>query len=47
VPPFAHLYQLNIEVPSAAGNGDQRIVVETNGASSLNNAACCFVTVQR
>ncbi len=47
VPPFARLYQFNVTVPDAAPDGDQPVVVEIGGVSSLKNESCCMITIQR
>jgi uncharacterized protein (TIGR03437 family) len=47
VPPFARLYQSNVTVPDAVGDGDQPVVVEVSGVPSPTNDSCCLITVQR
>lgn len=47
IPPYAQLYQFNIEVPAAVADGDQAVVAQIGGVTSTSTAACCFVTVQR
>jgi uncharacterized protein (TIGR03437 family) len=47
VPPYAQLYQFNVEVPAAVGDGDQPVVAQIGGVTSVNTAECCFITVQR
>lgn len=47
VPPFAELYQFNVQVPSTVPAGDQPVVAEIGGVSSLSGASCCFITVQQ
>jgi uncharacterized protein (TIGR03437 family) len=46
VPPFAQLYQLNVQVPAGLPPGDQRVVIEIGGVRSANSSSCCFVTVE-
>lgn len=46
VPPFAHLYQFNVVVPASVPAGDQAVVAETEGATSVSGADCCFLTIQ-
>lgn len=43
----ARLYQFNVTVPDAAPDGDQPVVVEIGGVSSLKNDSCCMITIQR
>lgn len=47
IPGFAGLYQFNVEIPSALGDGDQKVIARSGSVSSTDSAACCFVTVQR
>ncbi len=47
VPPYAQLYQFNVEVPTGVGEGDQPVVAQIGGVTSVNTAQCCFITVQR
>ena len=47
VPSFARLYQFNVTVSDAAPDGDQPVVVEIGGVSSLKNDSCCMLTIQR
>ncbi len=47
VPPYAQLYQFNVQVPDSVPNGDQPVVVQIGGTTSPNSASCCFVTVQK
>ncbi len=47
VPPFAQVYQFNVQIPSNAPDGDLQIFAQTNGVSTMNNSTCCFVTVQK
>jgi uncharacterized protein (TIGR03437 family) len=47
VPPFADLYQFNVQVPETVGDGDQPVVAQIGGMASVSTASCCFVTVQR
>jgi uncharacterized protein (TIGR03437 family) len=47
VPPYADLYQFNVQVPDSVDNGDQRVVVQIGAETSLNNSSCCFITVQK
>lgn len=46
VPPYAALYQFNVQVPTGAQPGDQPVVIEIGGIHSSSNANCCFITVQ-
>jgi uncharacterized protein (TIGR03437 family) len=47
IPPFADLFQFNVQVPSGVADGDQAVVVQIGGVSSLSGDACCFITVQK
>jgi uncharacterized protein (TIGR03437 family) len=47
IPGYAGLYQFNVEVPAAAGDGDQPVVAQIGGASSPAGSDCGFLTVQR
>ena len=47
VPPFAELYQFNVEVPSTVAAGDQSVVAEISGIASASEASCCFITIER
>lgn len=46
VPPFAQLYQFNVQVPAGLAPGDHAVIAQMNGISTPNSAACCFLTVQ-
>ncbi len=46
VPPFAQLYQFNVQVPPTTRAGDADVVATIGGQSSPKTAACCFITVQ-
>ncbi|MDQ6708880.1 MAG: hypothetical protein M3Z85_23215, partial [Acidobacteriota bacterium] len=46
VPPFAQLYQFNVQVPATAKPGDADVVAQIGGQSSPKTATCCFITVQ-
>jgi uncharacterized protein (TIGR03437 family) len=46
VPPYAQLYQFNVQVPAGLAPGDHSVAVQMNGISSPSNDACCFLTVQ-
>jgi uncharacterized protein (TIGR03437 family) len=46
IPGYAGLFQFNVEVPAAIGDGDQAVVAELNGISSPSSSSCCFITVQ-
>ena len=46
VPPFAQLYQFNVQVPATAKAGDADVVAQIGGQSSPKTATCCFITVQ-
>ena len=47
IPGFSGLFQFNVEVPAAIGDGDQPVVAELNGIFSPSGPDCCFITVQR
>ncbi len=47
VPPFAQLYQFNIQVPEGLTAGDHAVVAEIQSYNSRRDSDCCFVTVQR
>ena len=47
VPPFAELYQFNVEVPSTVPSGDQPVVAEISGVTSASDGSCCFITIER
>jgi uncharacterized protein (TIGR03437 family) len=46
IPPFAALYQFNVQVPQSLAAGDQAVVVQIGGVTSRNDSTCCFITVQ-
>lgn len=46
VPPYAQLYQFNVQVPAGLASGDHAVTAQMNGVSSPAGADCCFVTVQ-
>ncbi|MEP7362948.1 MAG: choice-of-anchor V domain-containing protein [Acidobacteriota bacterium] len=46
VPPFAQLYQFNVQVPAGLAAGDHAVVAQINGISSPTSTDCCFITVQ-
>ncbi|MFN7919279.1 MAG: choice-of-anchor V domain-containing protein [Bryobacteraceae bacterium] len=47
VPPYAQLYQFNVQVPAQLADGDHAISAQMLGNSSPKDASCCFVTVQK
>jgi uncharacterized protein (TIGR03437 family) len=47
VPPYAELYQFNVQVPTTVPDGDQPVTAQISGSSSLTSPTCCFITVQR
>jgi uncharacterized protein (TIGR03437 family) len=46
VPPFAQLYQFNVQIPAGIAPGDHAVVAQMSGISSPANGECCFLTVQ-
>ena len=46
VPPYAQLYQFNVQVAAGLASGDHPVAVQMNGISSPSTDACCFLTVQ-
>ena len=46
VPPYAQLYQFNVQVLAGLAPGDHPVAVQMNGISSPSTDACCFLTVQ-
>ncbi|MGI8989848.1 MAG: choice-of-anchor V domain-containing protein [Bryobacteraceae bacterium] len=46
IPPYAALYQFNVQVPATASSGDQPVVAQIGGQSSPNGSTCCFITVK-
>jgi uncharacterized protein (TIGR03437 family) len=47
IPGYAGLYQLNVEVPSTASDGDQSVIATATGAASPSSGECCYIAVQR
>ena len=47
IPPYAALYQFNVQVPGALPDGDQPVVVQIGGFTSTATADCCYITVQK
>ena len=47
VPPYAQLYQFNVQVPSNLPDGDHAVVAQIGGATSPASSNCCFITVQK
>lgn len=47
IPPYAALYQFNVQVPAALADGDQPVVIQIGGITSTATADCCFITVQK
>ena len=47
IPPYAALYQFNVQVPAAIADGDQPVVVQIGGITSTATSDCCFITVQK
>ena len=47
VPPFAQLYQLNVQVPPTVAAGDQPVVAQVGGVTSPTDGSCCFITIQQ
>ena len=45
IPPFAALYQFNVQVPQNLA-GDQAVIVQIGGVTSRNDATCCFITIE-
>ncbi|MDQ2901680.1 MAG: hypothetical protein M3Y07_18065 [Acidobacteriota bacterium] len=46
IPPYAALYQFNVQVPATAASGDQPVVALIGGQSSPGGTSCCFITVK-
>ena len=46
VPPFAQLYQFNVQVPAGLLTGDHAVVVNLSGVASPSGTSCCFITVE-
>lgn len=46
IPGFAGLYQFNVMVPSAVGDGDQPVIADLNGIVSPSGPSCCFITIE-
>ena len=47
IPPYAALYQFNVQVPATLADGDQAVVVQIGGITSTATADCCYITVQK
>ncbi|MDQ6666488.1 MAG: IPT/TIG domain-containing protein [Acidobacteriota bacterium] len=46
IPPYAELYQFNVQVPATAASGDQPVVAQAGGILSPSGPSCCFITVK-
>jgi uncharacterized protein (TIGR03437 family) len=47
IPPFAELYQFNVQVPAGLADGDQLVVAQIGSVTSPSSAACCYISVQK
>lgn len=47
VPPYAGLYQFNVQVPAGLADGDQAVVAQVGTSITPAGTNCCFITVQK